>query len=210
MVDEYVQEEGWVVCRAFKKKSNGQTKTIEGWDSGYFYNEETISGVDYVSSRQPHHHQSFLGQSFLCKKEIEADNSLTSFIHNTSDQFVDLLPQLESPSLPSIKRPSSSLVSLISHDNNINHNKKNYVEEHQNNKKVTDWRALDKFVASQLSQDDQERHGSSDNHGLVSGFENNEALLLFQQGGNDEGSKFMSPFLNGSSDCDIGICVFDK
>ncbi|KAJ6989633.1 hypothetical protein NC653_018191 [Populus alba x Populus x berolinensis] len=26
-------EEGWVVCRAFKKRTTGQNKSIEGWDS---------------------------------------------------------------------------------------------------------------------------------------------------------------------------------
>ncbi|XP_054824351.1 NAC domain-containing protein 37 [Prosopis cineraria] len=187
------QEEGWVVCRAFKKRNNGQTKTIEGWDSGYFY-EET-SGGDFVT-RQP---QSLLAQSFLCKEEIEADNNL-SFMH--SDQFVQL-PQLESPSLPLIKRPSSSLVSLISRDNNKEDDQNRLVNN--NNSRVTDWRALDKFVASQLSQD-QERHESSDNHG-VPGFETHEAMLLLQS--RDESNKF-SPFLNGNSDCDIGICVFEK
>ncbi|XP_028774496.1 NAC domain-containing protein 37 [Neltuma alba] len=197
------QEEGWVVCRAFKKKNNGQTKTIEGWDSGYFY-EET-SGVDYASRQA----QSFLAPSFLCKKETEADNNL-NFMH--SDQFVQL-PQLESPSLPLMKRPSSALVSFISHNSDNNHNKNEEDDQNRlvnNNEnttqRVTDWRALDKFVASQLSQD-QERHESSDNHGM-SGFETHEALLLLQSS-SDEGNKF-SPFLNGSSDCDIGICVFEK
>ncbi|KAK4262091.1 hypothetical protein QN277_027698 [Acacia crassicarpa] len=207
------QAKGWVVCRAFKKKSNGQTKTIEGWDSGYFY-EET-SGMDYVA-RQAHHHQSFIAPSFLCKKEIEADHNNLNFMHSSSDQFVQL-PQLESPSLPLIKGTSSALASLISHNNN---NKNVLGEDDQSNRLVnnnntttkrvtTDWRALDKFVASQLSQEEERHDESSDNHG-VSGFETHEALLLLQSGSDEAGNKFMSPFLNGSSDCDIGICVFDK
>ncbi|KAI4327705.1 hypothetical protein L6164_020133 [Bauhinia variegata] len=120
-----------------------------------------------------------------------------SFMH--SEQFVQL-PQLESPSLP-LKRPNS--VPLISDINE---------EDEQNRlsnttEKVTDWRALDKFVASQLSHEDRrelnglpnfETHNSSD-----------MAALLLLQNNRDEVSK-LSPFLNTSSDCDIGICVFEK
>ncbi|KAK6237365.1 hypothetical protein QUC31_002834 [Theobroma cacao] len=195
------QEEGWVVCRAFKKRTNGngQSKSIEGWDSSYFYDEPSgvssvVDPIDYIS-RQP---QSFLPQSFLCKQETEADN--LNFIH--SDQFVEL-PQLESPSLPLIKRPSS--ISLISENTS-------YEEEEQNRmcnttKKVTDWRALDKFVASQLSQEDR-----YDGEGVPSFEANNNsdmALLLLQSSGREEGNK-LNEFLNSSSDCDIGICIFDK
>ncbi|KAK6258232.1 hypothetical protein SCA6_012706 [Theobroma cacao] len=198
---KFLQEEGWVVCRAFKKRTNGngQSKSIEGWDSSYFYDEPSgvssvVDPIDYIS-RQP---QSFLPQSFLCKQETEADN--LNFIH--SDQFVEL-PQLESPSLPLIKRPSS--ISLISENTS-------YEEEEQNRmcnttKKVTDWRALDKFVASQLSQEDR-----YDGEGVPSFEANNNsdmALLLLQSSGREEGNK-LNEFLNSSSDCDIGICIFDK
>ena len=197
-----MQEEGWVVCRAFKKRITGQTKkSIEGWDSSYFYDEASgisseVDPIDYIS-RQP---QNFLPQNFLCKQETEADN--LNFIH--SDQFVQL-PHLESPSLPLIKRPSS--ISLISESTN-------YEEEDQQNrmcnntKKVTDWRAFDKFVASQLSQEDR-----YDGEGVSSFDVNNDnnsdmALLLLQNNGR-EGNK-LNEFLNSSSDCDIGLCIFDN
>ncbi|KAG6766721.1 hypothetical protein POTOM_027892 [Populus tomentosa] len=200
-----IKEEGWVVCRAFKKRTTGQNKSMEGWDSSYFYEESSgvssvVDPMDYIT-RQP---QNFLAQNFLCKQEIEGDN--LNFMH--SENFVQL-PQLESPSLPLIKRPSSS-VSLISENNNSN----NEVEE-QNRKlsnnstqKVTDWRALDKFVASQLSQED-----TYDGDGVSSfvGAENNSSdmSLLLLQSGRDEGNKF-NGFLSSSPDCDIGICIFEK
>ncbi|XP_012065502.1 NAC domain-containing protein 37 isoform X2 [Jatropha curcas] len=204
------QEEGWVVCRAFKKRTTGQNKSIEGWDSSYFYDESSgvstvIDPVDYIS-RQP---QNFLAQNFLCKQEIEADN--LSFMH--SDSFVQL-PQLESPSLPLIKRPSS--VSLITENNNNRNNNNNTNNEEEDrtreckNKTVTDWRALDKFVASQLSQEDR-----YDGDNVVSSFgEGNgdfdtSLLLLQSSSGRDEGNKF-NGFLSSSSDCDIGICIFEK
>ncbi|XP_057449293.1 NAC domain-containing protein 37-like isoform X2 [Lotus japonicus] len=185
------QEEGWVVCRAFKKKTtNSQTKTMEGWDSSYFYDEASVvsSVVDPLDliSRQPP--QRFLAQSFMCKQEIEAENLRH---HMNPEQFIQL-PQLESPSVPLMKRPST-VVSLVSDNNNEDHDDQNRLL--LSNKKVTDWRDLDKFVASQLSQETEglpsfENHGGSD-------------MALF------EGTK-LSPFLSTSSDCDIGICVFEK
>nr|QSD99857.1 NAC family transcription factor [Melilotus albus] len=193
------QEEGWVVCRAFKKRTtNSQStkSTIEGWDTSYFFEESSsrvnnsmVDPIDQLISRQP---QSYLSQSYnMCKQEIEA------CMH--AEQFVQL-PQLESPSLPLAKRPST--MSLVSDNNN---------DDFATNT-VTDWRALDKFVASQLSHEVE-----TDQEVLLSSFGANNnnassdmALMLLQQGSRDEGNK-LSPFLNASSDCsDIGICVFEK
>ncbi|MBA0560726.1 hypothetical protein Golob_017604 [Gossypium lobatum] len=204
-------EEGWVVCRAFKKKTTGQTKSIDVWDSSYDEPSGISSVVDPLDylSRQP---QNLLPPSYLCKQETEAEN--LNFVH--SDQFVQL-PQLESPSLPLIKKPTS--ISLVPENNNNNTNHKEE-EDHllkimcnnNNNEKVTDWRTLDKFVASQLSHEDR-YHGEV----AVSCFDaadnntNNSdmALLLLQSSGREEANK-LNEFLNSSSDCDIGICIFDK
>lgn len=194
-----LQEEGWVVCRAFKKRTTGQTKSIEGWDSSYFYDESSgvssvVDPIDFIS-RQP---QNFLAQNFLCKKELVAENM--RFMQ--SDPFVQL-PQLESPSLPLIKRPSS--ISLISENNEeeeqINNSGCN------NTKKVTDWRALDKFVASQLSQEDRFEGDVESSFGLHD-HNSDMSLLLLQSSRDDEGK--LNGFLNASSDCDIGICIFEK
>lgn len=190
------------MCRAFKKRTNGQTKTIEGWDSSYFYDEASgvstvVDPIDHLISRQP---QSFLAQNFMCKQEIEADN--LSCMH--ADQFVQL-PQLESPTLPLVKKPST--VSLVSETNEDDDQNRISNNNNNNTKKVTDWRALDKFVASQLSQGDRHEADalpSFDNH-----TSSDMALLLLQSSRDNEGNK-LSPFLSTSSDCDIGICVFEK
>ncbi|KAK8716794.1 hypothetical protein V6N13_044092 [Hibiscus sabdariffa] len=180
------QEEGWVVCRAFKKRTSttGQNKTIEQWDSSYFYDEASgigsgstiVDPIDYIPRQQP---QNFLPPNMLCKQEIEADN--LNFVH--CDQFVQL-PQLESPSLPLLKRPNS--ISLISENSKNYHDKEEeYQQQQQKKNKVTDWRALDKFVASQLSQ--EMRYGGDEG---VSIFEANNdtnsdvALLLLQSSSN--------------------------
>ncbi|KAJ8771029.1 hypothetical protein K2173_023354 [Erythroxylum novogranatense] len=195
------QEEGWVVCRAFKKRTNSQAKAIEGWDSSYFFDESSgvssvVDPIDYIS-RQP---QSFLAQNFLCKQEIEADN--LSFMN--TDSFVQL-PQLESPSLPLIKRATSSMYVPPEYADNKNGNAEEEEQTTGGNKKVTDWRALDKFVASQLSQEDR-----YDGHGVSNfGAENSSDMpLLLMQSGRDEMDTY-SGFLTSSPD-DIGICIFEK
>lgn len=219
-----------MVCRAFKKRITTQNKSIEGWDSAYFYDDQpssmssVVDSIDYVS-RHPNS-SNFLSQNFLCKQELEADN--LSFINSDHDPFVQL-PQLESPSLPPIKRPTSS-ISLISENNEeddqqirgyYNNNDNNNNNNH-NQLKVTDWRSLDKFVASQLSQED--RYDESSNHILhgMSSFGHQKMIdnsdmaplpLYLQSDYAEEGSKINGFFSSSSNsdDCDnIGICIFEN
>ncbi|WMV16662.1 hypothetical protein MTR67_010047 [Solanum verrucosum] len=123
---------------------------------------------------------------------MEAAENNLNFSYTNSDQFIQL-PQLESPSLPLLKRPISSM-SLVS-DNN---------HEEDGSKNVTaDWRALDKFVASQLSHEEttlyeDDQHNCSD-LGML--------LLLSDRG---EGPKLNEILSSSSEDCDIGVCLFDK
>ncbi|CAF2146692.1 NAC domain-containing protein 76 [Brassica rapa] len=160
------QEEGWVVCRAFKKKpTTGQAKNTETWRSSYFY-EELPTGVgsameplNYVSKQK----QNIFAQDVLFKQELGGSDIGLNFIH--CDQFIQL-PQLESPPLTNMKRPMSS-TSITSSENIHNKYKRPLIEEDelinsQNKDKrkrtsvvTTDWRALDKFVASQLMSQEE-------------------------------------------------------
>ncbi|MFQ6636374.1 hypothetical protein Gotur_012631 [Gossypium turneri] len=204
-------EEGWVICRAFKKKISGQAKSIEGWESRCFYDEPSglssvIDPMEYLS-KQP--------QKFLpyCKEETEADN--LDFVY--CDQFVEL-PQLESPSLPLINKPAS--ISLIS-ENIVNYGEEEEEEadkkrmRNANTKKVTDWRALDKFVASQLSHEDRYNNGDQEGASISSFDANNssnsdmEALLLLQSS-REERNKLKELLNSSTSHCDVGICIFDQ
>ncbi|KAK6924453.1 NAC domain [Dillenia turbinata] len=207
----FLQEEGWVVCRAFKKRTNGLAKSIEGWDLSYFCDEPSgISSIadplDYIAGQS----QTYLGHSFMCKQEHESDN-LNSFMQ--SDQFGQL-PQLESPSLPLVKRPSPSISPISENYEDEDQLRRGCNSNNNNNnaEKVTCWRALDKFVASQLSQED--RYIENDNHGVASfgsGHNNSDmALLLLQSSSRDEENKLDNGFLSNNSDCDIGICIFEK
>lgn len=199
------QEEGWVVCRSFKKRTtSGQTKGIEAWDSSYFYDEPSgassvVDPLDYIT-RQPQNN--YLSQNFMCKQEIEAEN-LNNFL-NTTDPFAQL-PQLESPSMPQLKKPSA--VTLVSE--NAEDDEQTLRGCSSSSKKVTDWRALDKFVASQLSHDQQTYEGDVVSAGFE-GHESSDLGLLLLQSGREEGSSKLNGFFSSSSDCDIGICVFDK
>ncbi|KAI5418543.1 NAC domain-containing protein 37 [Lathyrus oleraceus] len=179
------QEEGWVVCKAFKKKTNVQTKTNERWEPNNLYDMEQTSGI---ISMQP---QRLSSQTFMYKQDIEEDNLI--FMH--SQQLLPL-PQLESLSLPLAKRQISM---SIESENNVNNNdvQIGLLSSINKTEKVTDWRDLDKFVASQLSQEDHRHETSSD------------MSLLLLQSSSDEEIK-LSSFLSTSLDCDIGICVFEN
>lgn len=174
------------------------------------------TNFDYVSRHGLH---SFPSSSHLaCKQETEGDN--LNFINNVnSDDFLQL-PQLESPSLLLMKRPISS-VSEEEPD----------AQDSSSKRLVADWRALDKFVASQLSQ--EERYNSSNGGDKVENANNNNDLttsftsgtgssicldqmpfLHLQSGGRDESninsSTLMSGFSSPCADCDFGICILNK
>ncbi|KAK8320929.1 hypothetical protein V6Z12_A12G068700 [Gossypium hirsutum] len=187
------QEEGWVICRAFKKKKSGQAKSIEGWESRCFYDEPSglssvIDPMEYLS-KQPQKSLPY------CKEETESDN--LDFVY--CDQFVEL-PQLEK--------------------NIVNYGEEEEEEADKkrmcngNTKKVTDWRALDKFVASQLSHEDRYNNGDQEGASISSFDANNssnsdmEALLLLQS--SRERDKLKELLNSSTSHCEVGINIFDQ
>ncbi|GMH06531.1 hypothetical protein Nepgr_008371 [Nepenthes gracilis] len=187
------QEEGWVVCRAFKKRTSIQSKFIDGWDSSNFYDDVSsdhhcVDPTHPPPPPPPPAPQSFISPSFhLCKQEelLQYSDALNFLC---SDDFVQL-PLLESPSLPPIS------------DQRFNNNEDNDDgrEDHQaveinkrcnENEMTHDWRTMDKFVASQLSQDGN----------------NSEMALVLLQGGKEddnENSMLIDGFM--VSDSDIGL-----
>lgn len=176
---------------------------------------------DYIitrtTTRQQQHPTNYLSQNFICKQEINESESMNNLMNNSSsslllspssDPLFGELPQLESPTMPLVKRQSSiSLVEVEEDDEKI------VGGEEFGKKKVTDWRALDKFVASQLSHGNNNNNHNNNNKEEedCDGTDDMGLMLLLQSGREEEGagSKF-SDFLNSTSDCDIGICVFDK
>ncbi|KAF8100125.1 hypothetical protein N665_0230s0012 [Sinapis alba] len=214
------QEEGWVVCRAFKKRATGQTKNTETWCSSYLYHEAVSSAVnsvidpiEYISNQQ---HDIF-SNGFTCKQELEGMVDDLNYMHSYH-QFIQL-PQLQSPSLPVMKRPTSSM-SISSADNNNNYmitsldddeasfesviSKENKRKKNKK-KQVTmtgDWRELDKFVASQLMSQDL---GTSDLLGYHKNHEDMEMDSSLMLNEREEENRFVSELLNSNKDYDIGI-----
>ncbi|VFQ75490.1 unnamed protein product [Cuscuta campestris] len=198
------QEEGWVVCRAFKKRITGQlAKTNHfAWESNYCYNYDhhqqpnIINNANFMgivgnninnNNNNPDTSNSFMAaaESFLSKQEL-AEAAVMH--HRSSDDrhnlFTNRLPQLQSPSLvpPAFRQESRR-------DDELDGGGKKT--------SVRDWRALDKFVASQLSHDDNcssyGREEEDDNGGR-----NMAELLLLQreEGGGAAAAAGSSKLLN--------------
>lgn len=232
------QEEGWVVCRAFKKRTttNCQTRnhTDRRWESSsrpYDHESSGFSSIlDSVGCITKQ-------QNFICKQEIHEVVNL-----NLDSNFLELIPQLESPSMPVVKKhPLTSLLSsrcptepvaiiVIDEDHEEDTTRiRGYTSDDKNNnkmkhgsteQKVTDWRALDKFVASQLSHGDNKNRshdsGTRPNLGVALGDDqyNSDIALLLSREENNEINKLKEFLLSSSAsasgdDCDnrIGICI---
>ncbi|XP_027080424.1 NAC domain-containing protein 7-like [Coffea eugenioides] len=161
------QEEGWVVCRVFKKRL--PTVRKEGdLESLCWYDDQVSFMPEFDSPRRIPHSYSSYNPQYSCKQEFELQNNIPQ------DVFLQL-PQLESPRVPqSITNVSCSLMvpygfdrssGSILQSSTLAHEAPHLQQSHQpqivyiNNtdqgvEQVTDWRVLDKFVASQLSHED--------------------------------------------------------
>ncbi|XP_064990038.1 NAC domain-containing protein 37-like isoform X2 [Musa acuminata AAA Group] len=188
------QEEGWVVCRAFKKRATSPTRILaDVWSCSY--------GYDYVgrmnSMIDPMIRLQKQPVTLQCKQETESDE----LRYLNSNQFVKL-PQLESPSLTPATRPSSKMTVLEEED-------EEQARTPNGMEIVTDWRALDKFVASQLGQDGSSSVGAQ----VVSDFvgdNDSEMALLLLQSETEEVGKFNEFRSSGGSNCETGICIFEQ
>ncbi|CAI0413683.1 unnamed protein product [Linum tenue] len=162
-------EEGWVVCRVFKKRLP-TIRRIGEYESPCWYDDQVSFMQELDSPRQIPHHQhqqpylspssSYLHhqhQRYLhCKQEVDQlqyNMSQNHHQHHHNLESFLQLPQLESPKLPSnanCNNSSSSMVPNYSYEkNNYNSN----ATDDQEQAVATDWRVLDKFVASQLSHE---------------------------------------------------------
>lgn len=162
---KWYQEEGWVVCRVFKKRMTTVRK-MGDYESPCWYDDQVSfmpaeldspRRISHPYSAYHHHHYA------SCKQELELQFSMPP------DPFLQL-PQLESPKVPqSAGSVSCNSVVPYSFDRNNNGSamqsstltQEEQVQQNMNNSlyneqavdQVTDWRVLDKFVASQLSHD---------------------------------------------------------
>lgn len=183
------QEEGWVVCRVFKKKIATNMRRVSEHESPCWYDDQVSFMSDLESPKQnsSSHLVNNYQLPYPCKKEL--DHHLPYQVPH--EHF---LPLLESPKLlqsaTAMTSTTSSMAaySLVlnhaaalqssslrqeeqiqqSHDQNFhaiiyNGNHCNNVQVTDEHDQLTDWRVLDKFVASQLSQEDVSKENSFSN-----------------------------------------------
>ncbi|XP_047338472.1 NAC domain-containing protein 7 [Impatiens glandulifera] len=163
------QEEGWAVCRVFKKRI-ATTRRMDDLESPHWYDEQVSFMPDFDSPRSlSHPYNSYPRQNlnYLCKQELELHHNM-SHHHHHHDPFLQL-PHLESPKMPPQPTASESCNSIAQyatqedhlHQNMIHHHVSPMFSNNNNNDQavdqLTDWRILDKFVASQLSPEEASR-----------------------------------------------------
>ncbi|KAJ8470732.1 hypothetical protein OPV22_025075 [Ensete ventricosum] len=178
-------EEGWVVCRVFKKRVPTARRAS---DELPWYDEQGSFMQDIDSPKrtmpQPameyHHHHHQLYPSY--KREIKLHYRSP---HEALDHE---LPPVEPPMIFSYLNPGDSLQRLIFSENeavqprhqlqatSTDNNDENVS---QASDQVTDWRILDKFVASQLSHDGSKKPIYSDEDDLLRVADEQEVAVEF-------------------------------
>uniref|UniRef100_A0ACD5WRB9 Uncharacterized protein n=1 Tax=Avena sativa TaxID=4498 RepID=A0ACD5WRB9_AVESA len=218
------QEEGWVVCRAFKKRTAYPNRgMVERWDANYSYHEGNAMGGGAAFANPNAAAQ--MGRSARFKEEAEQMDGAAALLRYTSNHLVEL-PQLESPSAPLPRKKSSAELEEEEDAVDAGRRRRPGKTARVYSAATTDWRALDKFVASQLSPAecgalDANAASSTAAAAVASSqaqLEHDEddmaALLFLNSDGRDEMERWTG--LLGSAgtgagvDGDLGICVFDK
>ncbi|XP_062222625.1 NAC domain-containing protein 7-like [Phragmites australis] len=192
-------EEGWVVCRVFKKRVATVRRMADGSPCWF---DDHVAGFmpDLGSPRQlvHHHHPNatvvYGGQQlYQCKQELEYHHLLLS-----QEAFLQHLPQLESPKPPAYIGHGSC--SLQSPDEASRYNTQQLPMEAAymaaGDDSVTDWRVLDKFVASQLFS-----HG--DGTPKESSYSNPAQLFLAESKQQEEALDYASTSASGGGDADL-------
>uniref|UniRef100_A0A2N9ECQ0 NAC domain-containing protein n=1 Tax=Fagus sylvatica TaxID=28930 RepID=A0A2N9ECQ0_FAGSY len=165
--------EGWVVCRVFKKRMTAVRKMGE-YDSPCWYDDQVSFMPELESPRRVSHPFTSYHHHYPCKQELELQ------YHMPHDPNFLQLPQLESPKVPQsgTSQSCNSVVpygfdrnstgsalqsSTLTQEEQIqqSHLSSFYSNNEQAVDQVTDWRVLDKFVASQLSHDQDASKGTN-------------------------------------------------
>ncbi|XP_055830646.1 NAC domain-containing protein 7-like [Solanum dulcamara] len=172
------QAKGWVICRVFKKKiAAGMRMDTSEHGSPIWYDDQ-LSFMQDMDSPKPiiHPHQinyinHYPNNYPNCKKEVD---NLHYQIPPQNHQFLHQIPLLEttkhvaapiSSSIPIFGNINVNRTALFTQDQATFPNNNNNDNVQQVAEQVTDWRVLDKFVASQLSQQDENNnYAVADDH----------------------------------------------
>ncbi|CAN8235365.1 unnamed protein product [Cochlearia groenlandica] len=141
-----VQEEGWVVCRAFTKPiPNQRPLCYEPWQN-HLYQVDNTNNYSSTSTLNTSHHHHHIGASssshnlnqILMTNNHYNTNNVPSSMHQYGNNIE--LPQLDSPSL------SPSL------GNNKDHNHNESFEQGEEKSfNCVDWRTLDSLLETQVT-----------------------------------------------------------
>ncbi|KAI3823608.1 hypothetical protein L1987_05047 [Smallanthus sonchifolius] len=136
-------EEGWVVCRAFKKRIT-TVRRMDEQDSLFWFDDQVSLMPNFESPRRITHPYT---SNSSCHHQFPAKSELDQHYNLLQDHTFLQLPQLESP--PKIQHPPAANFQPTTNINLL------YGNSGEQDLQATDWRLLDKFVASQLSKDQE-------------------------------------------------------
>ncbi|XWS51604.1 hypothetical protein CRYUN_Cryun12cG0191200 [Craigia yunnanensis] len=164
------QEEGWAVCKVFKKRITTMRK-VSQHESPCWYDDQVSFIPDLDSPEQTSQSNMAYHLPYSCKKELDLQ-------YQVPHEHYLQLPLLESPKLLQtpgtavscnsmavfgldLNNTSNLQSSSLAQEDNIRqthdqdlHALYGNCSNEQAVDQVTDWRVLDKFVASQLSQEE--------------------------------------------------------
>jgi hypothetical protein len=203
-----MQEEGWVVCRAFKKRTAYPVRSMAlAWDPSFAYRDPNVMvdpNAAYGQIRQQSKNARF-------KQEAGMDGAAAAFLQYSASHLVEL-PQLESPS--ALLAPNASQAST--EEDGTGGGGRRRGKKARTDKVSTDWRALDKFVASQLSPTEggggMEATAPSAT-GVSSQLDHHcteddmAALLFLNSDGREEVERWAGLLSPAGGDSDLGICA---
>nr|XP_010908622.1 NAC domain-containing protein 105 [Elaeis guineensis] len=140
-----IQEEGWVVCRAFRKPSPNQRQCCNNYDPTCCNNIDPQYGLEsLVNIASPNRFMESYPGGYLQEQRTGCGGELES--KNTLLRHVLELPQLESPRL------STSLSTKECFESNVAGVKEYACNRSDREGQLIDWKVLDKLLSSQFNE----------------------------------------------------------
>lgn len=157
-MDIYMQEEGWVVCRAFKKPSPSHKQGFEAWTSTYYIRENSnfrpppISlperSTSIFATNSPMNNiegtnfqQVLFGSGDNQELILSSSNQSRRNFDNINNHLIEL-PQLDSPSINS--------TSLATNDQDFDHQDIDQKINNSNIDQYNEWKIFDKLLVPQV------------------------------------------------------------
>ncbi|TKY49858.1 NAC domain-containing protein 7 [Spatholobus suberectus] len=168
------QEEGWVVCRVFKKRLPTMRKLSEH-DSPCWYDDQVSFMQDLDSPKQSSQPNLPYQFPYPCKKELDLPYHLPLQLPLESQKLLQSASNSMTPFGIEENHPMqpASIMQQVQHTGQQNFQA---VFGNNANEQVADWRALDKYVASQLGQEDASKDNSYSNAGNIFHLKNNNNI----------------------------------